>query len=85
MQVFSKYVFLALLLAVTSACGQRAEQSEPAEPASFRDLNGNGTVDGYENPELSLEERAEDALSRLTLDDKTRLVMGTLASGTSAR
>ena len=37
---------------------------------SFRDLNANGVLDPYEDPRLPLEERVEDLLARMTLEEK---------------
>ena len=36
----------------------------------YRDLNGNGKMDPYENPSLTVEERVNDLLSRMTLEEK---------------
>ncbi|MFE2105865.1 glycoside hydrolase family 3 protein [Kitasatospora sp. NPDC059463] len=36
----------------------------------FRDLNHNGTMEPYEDPRLPVEERVEDLLSRMTLEEK---------------
>ena len=44
----------------------------------FRDLNGNGVMDPYENPGLSPEERTDDLLSRLSLEEKARLMFQTV-------
>lgn len=40
----------------------------------FRDLNGNGIVDTYENWELPVEERVQDLISRMTLEEKGGLM-----------
>ncbi|MDX3387174.1 hypothetical protein PV682_37885 [Streptomyces niveiscabiei] len=40
------------------------------DSTAFRDLNGNGRMDPYEDPRLSPEERTEDLLSRLSLDQQ---------------
>ncbi|MDB5110268.1 MAG: hypothetical protein JWR67_1382 [Mucilaginibacter sp.] len=40
----------------------------------FIDLNGNGEMDVYENPELSSKIRAKDLVSRLTLEEKVGLM-----------
>jgi len=37
---------------------------------SFRDLNANGVLDPYEDPRLPIEERVEDLLARMTLEEK---------------
>ena len=40
----------------------------------FRDLNGNGILDPYENWELPIEERVRDLVSRMTLEEKAGLM-----------
>ncbi len=37
---------------------------------SFRDLNGNGVLDPYEDPRVPVDERVEDLLARMTLEEK---------------
>ncbi|MAP63500.1 MAG: beta-glucosidase [Microbacterium sp.] len=44
----------------------------------FRDLNGNGVMDPYENPRLTLEQRTADLLSRLSLEEKAGLMFQTV-------
>lgn len=44
----------------------------------YRDLNGNGVMDAYENPGLSPAERTEDLVSRLSLREKAGLVFQTV-------
>ncbi|WZH35255.1 MAG: glycoside hydrolase family 3 N-terminal domain-containing protein [Microbacterium enclense] len=44
----------------------------------FRDLNGNGVMDPYENPTLSVEERTEDLVARLSLEEKVGLMFQTV-------
>jgi beta-glucosidase len=39
-----------------------------------RDLNGNGQLDPYEDPRLPLEERVDDLLARMTLEEKAGLM-----------
>ena len=41
----------------------------------FRDLNGNGTMEPYENPTLPTAGRVEDLLPRMTLEEKAGLMM----------
>ena len=36
----------------------------------FRDLNGNGMLDPYEDPRLPVAARVEDLLGRMALEDK---------------
>ncbi|MGA7731233.1 MAG: glycoside hydrolase family 3 N-terminal domain-containing protein [Chloroflexia bacterium] len=58
---------------------------------SFRDLNKNGRIDPYEDPSRPLEERVEDLLSQMTLEEKAGMMFhnaigmnpdGTLQEGT---
>lgn len=46
----------------------------------FRDLNGNGLMDPYENPALPATERVEDLLGRLSLEEKAGLMFNTMVS-----
>jgi beta-glucosidase-like glycosyl hydrolase len=41
---------------------------------TFRDLNKNGQLDPYEDPRRSIDERVEDLLSRMTLEEKAGLM-----------
>jgi beta-glucosidase len=41
-----------------------------ADGHSFRDLNGNGEIDPYEDARLPVEDRAADLLARMTLEEK---------------
>jgi beta-glucosidase len=45
------------------------------EGIAFRDLNGNGIMEPYENPTLPAGERVADLLTRMTLEDKAGLMM----------
>jgi len=40
------------------------------------DFNKNGVMDPYENPKLPIEERVEDLLSRMTLEEKIAQLQG---------
>jgi beta-glucosidase len=40
----------------------------------YRDLNGNGRLDAYEDPTRPVEERVDDLLSQLTLEEKAGLM-----------
>ena len=44
----------------------------------FRDLNGNGTMEPYENPALPTHARVGDLLARMTLEEKAGLMMITI-------
>lgn len=48
------------------------------EGTVFRDLNGNGRMDPYEDPRLSAEERTDDLLRRLSLEEKVGLLFHTV-------
>jgi beta-glucosidase len=37
---------------------------------AYRDLNGNGALDAYEDPRLSVEDRVADLIARMTLEEK---------------
>lgn len=65
----------------------RPEGKEPMTPlrlstatdgTRFRDLNGNGVMDPYEDPRLSAEERTDDLLGRLSLEEKCGLMFQTV-------
>lgn len=47
----------------------------------FRDLNGNGTLDGYEDWRLDTEERITNLLSLMTLEEKVALLYHTNTAG----
>ncbi|MDZ8201211.1 glycoside hydrolase family 3 N-terminal domain-containing protein [Microbacterium sp. SSW1-59] len=44
----------------------------------FRDLNGNGVMDPYEDPRLSAAERTDDLVGRLSLEEKAGLMFQTV-------
>ena len=48
------------------------------EGVEFRDLNGNGRMDPYEDPRLDTGARVEDLLSRLSLEEKAGLMFQTV-------
>ena len=52
--------------------------AESADGIRYRDLNGNGTMDPYEDPRLSAEQRTEDLLPRLSLEEKAGLLFHTV-------
>lgn len=47
------------------------------KPQDFRDLNGNKTMEPYENETLSIDERVEDLINRMTTEEKVAFVVGT--------
>lgn len=46
----------------------------------FRDLNKNGRLDPYEDPRRPIEERVEDLLGQMTLEEKAGLLFHTIAA-----
>jgi beta-glucosidase len=48
------------------------------EGVEFRDLNKNGRMDPFEDPRLSIEERVDDLVSRLSLAEKAGLMFQTV-------
>src|SRR6478735_3092057 len=45
---------------------------------AYRDLNGNGVMDPYEDPRLSSAERVADLVPRLSLEEKAGLLFFTV-------
>ncbi len=71
MNLKMKYFFYQIVLgALMVAC------AAPTQDESYRDLNQNGQMDIYEDINASLEERAADAVSKMTLEEKVGLVVG---------
>src|SRR4051812_10955263 len=60
------------------ACMQRATQLTEGE-ITFRDLNKNGKLDVYEDPRRPIDERIEDLLSQMTLEEKAGLMFHMIA------
>ncbi|MCP2635460.1 glycoside hydrolase family 3 protein [Microbacterium sp. HD4P20] len=52
--------------------------SDPPTDLVWRDLNGNGRLDPYEDPRLDPVERASDLLPRLSLEEKVGLMFHTV-------
>src|SRR5689334_22167344 len=48
-------------------------EKSPLRPIgqAYMDLNHNGRMDAYENPDLPIERRIDDLLSKMTLEEKT--------------
>ena len=47
---------------------------------TYRDLNKNGRMDPYEDPRRPIDERVEDLLAQMTLEDKAGLMFHTIAA-----
>ncbi|GAB3097939.1 beta-glucosidase [Aestuariicella hydrocarbonica] len=83
MPLKTKYLPLTLTICLTAACSvdnateDGARQPQILTKNTFRDLNGNGKKDLYEDTSKPIEQRVDDILSRLSLDQKVNLVMGT--------
>ena len=52
--------------------------SRTEDGTAYRDLNGNGRMDPYEDPRLPVEARVEDLLGRLSLEEKVGLMFQTV-------
>ena len=50
----------------------------------YRDLNGNGVMDAYENPNLSVAERVDDLIGRMSLAEKAGLMIHSIVSVNAA-
>jgi beta-glucosidase len=50
---------------------------------TYRDLNGNGVMDPYENPHLPVADRVHDLLSRMSLAEKAGLMIHSIVSVTT--
>ncbi|WP_432483030.1 glycoside hydrolase family 3 protein [Kineococcus esterisolvens] len=59
-----------------------ATYSTNPDGTRYRDLNGNGTMDPYENPDLPVADRVRDLLSRMTLAEKAGLMIHSIVSVT---
>ncbi len=56
---------------------QPVRETSP-EGVAYRDLNGNGRMDPFEDPRLSVAERVDDLVARLTLEEKVGLMFHTV-------
>ncbi|WP_067030312.1 glycoside hydrolase family 3 protein [Allomuricauda sp. CP2A] len=65
-------IYIKMALASSSNFDLLGEEatSSTQNGISYRDLNKNGKLDVYENPRASLEERANDLVSQMTLEEK---------------
>ncbi|WP_114854653.1 glycoside hydrolase family 3 protein [Brachybacterium sp. YJGR34] len=61
-----------------TADGSLPRLSSAADGTLFRDLDGDGAMAPYEDPRLAVEERTEDLLLRLSLEEKVGLLFHTV-------
>lgn len=79
----SKFTLLTLLLAASAALSLTGQTKVAARKApiltkdglQFRDLNKNGSLDPYEDWRLPVEKRVADLLARMTVEEKTGLMI----------
>lgn len=53
---------------------------QTGDGVTFRDLNKNGRLDPYEDPRLPIDQRIDDLLSQMTLEEKAGLMFHTIAA-----
>ena len=58
----------------SASYGDRSVLSHTEQGLPYRDLNGNGRMDPYEDSRLPVEQRIDDLLARMTLEEKTGLL-----------
>ncbi|KQQ94842.1 beta-glucosidase [Arthrobacter sp. Leaf141] len=56
----------------------RRSISTTEDGVQYRDLNGNGVLDPYEDPRIDAETRAKDLLGRLSIEEKVGLLFNTV-------
>lgn len=65
----------ALVVAAPEAVAQKSSKAKTADKGiyhnSWIDFNKNGVMDVYEDPSRTVDERVDDLLSQMTLDEKT--------------
>src|SRR5688572_27235501 len=68
----------SLAVATTEGKTMALAHAESSDGTTYRDLNANGVMDPYEDPRLSADDRADDLLARLSLEEKAGLVFQTV-------
>ncbi|ULC57968.1 glycoside hydrolase family 3 C-terminal domain-containing protein [Flaviramulus sp. BrNp1-15] len=78
-----KTSLLSLLIITGISCKNNKKVSEEKEHQTitlnghtFKDLNNNGELDAYEDSRLTIEERVQDLIEKLTDEEKADLVVG---------
>ncbi len=74
-----KYTFTIIFLAVATLCG--AQKKSSIYKKEWIDFNKNGVKDVYEDPKASLDDRIENLLSLMTLEEKTMQMVTLYGSG----
>jgi beta-glucosidase len=86
MAILKVPVALILLLTIALACNEKNRHEQPelgirnveiidVDGLQFKDLNKNGQLDNYEDWRLSSEERSQDLLSKMSLEEKAGFMM----------
>lgn len=72
-------IVLILGIALAAACAPKNGTEQPTDDndEGFRDLNGNGSMEPYEDAALPIADRVDDILARMSRDQKVRMVSGT--------
>ena len=79
-------VFLSVALVTPQASAEKRETVQPkmefrvkgtltVNGKQFKDLNGNGKLDPYENWQLSDDERVQNLVSQMTLEEKAGMLL----------
>lgn len=63
-----------LLLSAAAAIAWISDPAKHSHTAGYRDLNKNGKMDIYENSQAPLEDRVNDLLSQMTLEEKAGML-----------
>src|SRR5688500_7262099 len=59
--------------------GLKGQSMSNGKPPTFRDLNKNGQMDPYEDPNASVDVRVEDLLRQMTIEEKAGLMFYPIA------
>ena len=83
MRLTKSMMFLASLAIVVASCGPKLEQPSiearnseilTVKGYQFKDLNKNGELDAYEDWRLPVQDRIDDLISQMTLEEKVGLM-----------
>ena len=80
MKKFKLSALAAMVITVTACSGQNAAMSGGKSQLNTKesaDLNKNGKIEPYEDIHLSDDQRIDDLLARMSLDQKVKMVTGT--------